>query len=96
MVRIYKTYKWGDLITVSVTKGYEEIASEFFDYCGKNGLNPSELIRKMIYNWISDRTNGTGHPMPRRSHKRLKMPSSVNGPQDVSDEIFRQLMEVDE
>jgi len=52
-MRRYKEYKPGDLITVSVPKGFEEVATEFFRYCGEYHYNPSEVIRALMYDWLS-------------------------------------------
>ena len=93
MTREYKAYKRGDLITVSVTKGFEDVATEFFQYCGQNGINPSEMIRKMIYGWLAHQRSrahpGSNVPKP------VRIPSSKRDPKEISDEIFRQVMEVD-
>jgi hypothetical protein len=93
MTREYKTYKRGDLITVSVTKGFEDVATDFFQYCGKNGINPSEIIRKMIYHWLTAHRNRTQQDAS--VPKPIRIPTSKKAPQEISDEIFRQVMEED-
>ncbi len=50
--RVTKIYKPGDQIHIAVTQNFEDIATEFFQFCKENHYNPSEVIRSNMEQWL--------------------------------------------
>jgi predicted transcriptional regulator YheO len=47
-----KVYSAGDQIHIAVTQNFEEVATEFFQFCNENHYNPSEVIRSSMEQWL--------------------------------------------
>ena len=47
-----KAYRAGDQIHITITQGFAETATEFFNFCKKHQFNPSEVIRSGMKNWL--------------------------------------------
>ncbi|MDG6225820.1 MAG: hypothetical protein QCI82_09950 [Candidatus Thermoplasmatota archaeon] len=50
--RIPKRYRSGDQIHIAVTQNFEDVATDFFQFCKDNHYNPSEVIRSCMENWL--------------------------------------------
>jgi hypothetical protein len=47
-----KVYRSGDQIHIAVTQNFEDVATEFFQFCNENHYNPSEVIRSSMEHWL--------------------------------------------
>ena len=47
-----KRYKSGDQVHITVTKDFEDIATEFFKMCRDLDANPSKVIRSGMAAWV--------------------------------------------
>ncbi len=50
--RATKIYKSGDQIHIAVTQNFEDVATDFFQFCKDNHYNPSEVIRSSMEQWL--------------------------------------------
>ena len=48
-----KKYRSGDQIHIAVTQNFEDVATDFFQFCNENHYNPSEVIRSTMEQWLS-------------------------------------------
>ena len=47
-----KRYRSGDQIHIAVTQNFEDVATDFFQFCKENHYNPSEVIRSCMETWL--------------------------------------------